>query len=90
MLEACKALGIKYQDTDGSTLDSIRRVEDFALSDPQPAVIPISDYQRELLYFEDGEPIPDYVFESFNDQDSNYPLRYCGALLLDISKAIRL
>lgn len=90
MLEACKAMGIKYDNTDSVTLNSIKKVEEFATSAPQPAIIPITDYDMELLSFEDGKSIPSNMFEMLFEAGTSVSLKYCGNIKLDLSKAIRL
>ena len=90
MLEASKVMGLKYDNTDSLTLNSIRRVEDFALSTPQPAVIPIDDYKKELLSLEDGKSIPNDIFEMLSNPSISVSLKYTGNLKFDLSKAIRL
>lgn len=90
MLEACKAMGLKYDNTDSYTFHSIRKVEDFALSTPQPAIIPITDYKKELLFLEDGKSIPSDIYEMLYESGISASLKYCGILKLDLSKAIRL
>ena len=90
MLEACKAMGIKYDNTDSVTLNSIKKVEEFATSAPQPAIIPITDYDMELLSFEDGKSIPSNMFEMMFEPGSSVSLKYCGNINLDLSKVIRL
>lgn len=90
MLEACKAMNLRYDNIDSQTLNSIRIVEDFALSAPQPAVIPVDKYRKELLSFEDGKSIPSDIFEMLSNSSISVSLKYCGNLKFDLSKAIRL
>lgn len=90
MLEACKAMGIKYENTDSVTLNSIKKVEEFAASAPQPAIIPITEYDMELLSFEDGKSIPSNMFEMLFEAGTSVSLKYCGNIKLDLSKAIQL
>lgn len=90
MLEACKAMGIKYDNAGSYTVKSIRKVENFALTTPQPAIIPITDYKIDLLSLEDDKSISKDMFELLSEEGVSVPLKYCGDLKLDLSKAIRL
>lgn len=89
MLEACRAMNIEYVTTDPEITAAIATVEQFSTGVEQPVIIPVSDYDKDKLFLEDGREMDDFFFNLLLDEEnSRFSMKYCGKLEFDLSKAI--